>query len=182
MSLADRFLKVNDQIVEALERDYERPADVAEEGAVTRIDYRAEGWLFCLIVGANFFLMCLLSLFSGVLGGLPLWSLLASLWPTVAVTAVLLVLSATLYSTKNGLIVSSTEIWVKQGIYPFHKMTRIPMQSVRSVRTGYFRFANWDRYVVLETDTQTYRVAWGLSEQKSEAVAKVIRQYASRAA
>lgn len=183
MRFIDRFLEANDQILDALERDYQRPAAIANDGRVTRVEYRAEGWLFCLILGATFFLLCVLSSVSGLLRGMSALSLLAALWPLLLVTPAVLALSALLYFTKNGLIISPDEITVKQGVYPFStKIIRIPMASVRSVRTGYFRFANWDRYVVLETETRTYRAAWGLSEPKSETVAQTIRQYAATAA
>ncbi len=184
MKLRDRVVKINDSFLRALETDT-RPAVITQDGSITRVDFRSRVWLVFVYAGAIF----LVSLLSGLIVALfkqgSFTNSVTKLWPEAFLALLLLAVSALTYFTKQGLQISETEVIVEGGVLPFLRLTKIPIATIRSVRTGSFYadvvgLAGEDRYVALETDRRTYRVAWGLATEQCEAVAEAVRKRTTR--
>jgi uncharacterized membrane protein YdbT with pleckstrin-like domain len=183
MSFKDRVAKLNDDLLKSLERDT-RPATITEQGSITRVSFRSRGWLLFLYLGVIFLLGLLPELANAVLKQEAL-AAVTGLWAEGLFTGLLLAMAAIIYFTKQGLKISETEVVVESGFFPFRRATKIPVAAIRSVKTGSFyadafSLVGRDRYVSLETDQRTYRVAWGLSAEQCEAVAEAVRKRTKR--
>ena len=175
MTFEQRFLHFNEKILERLERDYVRSASVTEERAVTRVQFRSRGWLPWTLIGGGLLVMGFLKLAAGYMDGISFLGALERTWSLFPLALVAIAIAASVVFAEQGLLISPSDITIVRGVFPLRRVTRIPLSRVRSVRTGFFRFANWDRYVAVETDQRTIRVAWGLSHAECEEVAGTIR-------
>ncbi len=184
MPFKQRIAKINDDLLHAFETET-RAAAVTEEGSVTRVVFRSRGWLLSLYFGLMFLVSFVSVLIAAISSHEPLATFLTRAWPAGLMTAVLVGVTALIYFTNQGLQISDAEVIVERGVFPFRRATKIPITGIRAVRTGSFyadaiSLAGEDRYVALETDRRTYRVAWGLSAEQCEAVAEAIRTRARR--
>jgi uncharacterized membrane protein YdbT with pleckstrin-like domain len=149
------------------------------------VDFRSRGWLLFLYFGAIFLVSFLSGLTPAVFKHEPFTAAVTRLWPEALFTVLLLAVAALIYSTKQGLQISETEVIVERGFFPFRRATKILIGAIRTVRTGSFyadviALVGQGRYVELETYQRTYRVAWGLSTEQCEAVAEAIRKRTKR--
>jgi uncharacterized membrane protein YdbT with pleckstrin-like domain len=184
MAFKDRVAKINDDLLNTLEQDT-RPAAITEEGSITRVEFRSRAWLLFIYFGAIFFVSFLCGVANAVSKHEPFTGGMTRNWPEALLASVLLAVAAFIYFTKQGMKISDSEVLIERGYIPFRRAMKIPVATIRSVKTGSFyadviSLVGKDRYVELETPRRTYRVAWGLSAEQCEAVAEAIRKRTKR--
>ena len=180
----DRVVKISEDLLQALENDA-RPAAITEDESITRVEFRSRAWLLLLYFAAIFLVSFCAGVTTAISKHESLTAVATRLWPEALLIGLLLAIATLVYFTKQGLRISDTEVIVDRGFSPFRRPKKIPVAAIRSVRTGFFYadvigLAGEDRYVGLETDEGTYRVACGLSEEQCAAVAEEIRQRTKR--
>lgn len=182
MSLEERLLKEADDLLDAMGKDFERPAVITEQSSITRVELRGRGWLPFLVIGGLLLVWSLVSVTAALADGASFSGAVRENVSIFFLAGGVLAVSAFAASVRHALLISPSELAITHGVFSLRRVTRIPMSAVQAVRVGAFQFANWDRYVAVETQRRTTRVAWGLSEEKCEQVARAIRAQAKQVA